>query len=327
MTSRIVKTQAELDQAIADKVDLIEIHSPQGVWLTINDLGSSRAVLRESSRAELWGSSRAVLRESSRAVLRESSRAELWGSSRAELWGSSRAELWGSSRAVLRESSRAELWGSSRAELWESSSAVLRESSSAVLRGSSSAVLWGSSRAELRESSSAVLRESSSAHVYAKSKVKASPLCAVFLHESTVDVSGGVVIDHSGIGDMDGPAWCEYHGVKVSRGIATVYKAVNDQWTTSRGIDYSPGSKPSCDDFRADNTCGGGLHFGPTPSHAKAYFNSATKFVAVGVKVSELQPIHKDGDVAKCKVPRVVRAAVEVDIDGNVIERSSKVTA
>lgn len=184
MTSRIVKTQAELDQAIADKIDLIEIHSPQGVWLTIKDLGSSRA----------------------------------------ELWGSSRAEL----------------------------------------------------------------RGSSSAHAYAKSKVKASPLCAVFLHESTVDISGGVVIDHSSIGDMDGSAWCEYHGVKVSRGIATVYKAVNDQWTTSRGFDYSPGSKPSCDDFRADNACGGGLHFGPTPLHAKAYFKNATKFVAVGVKVSEL---------------------------------------
>ena len=303
MTSRIVKTQAELDQAIADKIDLIEIHSPQGVWLTIKDLGSSRAVLRESSRAELWGSSRAVLRESSSAVL----------------WGSSRAELWESSSAVLRESSRA--------VLWESSSAVLRESSSAVLWGSSRAVLWGSSRAVLWESSSAVLWESSSAHAYAKSKVKASPLCAVFMHESTVDISGGVVIDHSSIGDMDGPAWCEYYGVKISRGIATVYKAVNDQWTTSRGFDYSPGSKPSCDDFRADNTCGGGLHFGPTPSHAKAYFSDATKFVAVGVKVSELQPIHIDGDVAKCKAPRVVRAAVEVDIDGNVVGQSSKEAA
>src|SRR6185312_13480935 len=89
MSTRTVTSQAELDQAIADKVDLISINSPAGVWLTIRDLGSSSA--------ELWGSSSA----------------ELWGSSSAELWGSSSAELWGSSSAVLRGSSRAELWGSS----------------------------------------------------------------------------------------------------------------------------------------------------------------------------------------------------------------------
>ena len=286
MTERIVTSQAELDQAIADKVDLIKVDSPAGVWLKISGLGSSRAVLRGSSSAVLWGSSSAVLWGSSRAVLRGSSSAVLWGSSRAELWESSRAVLWGSSRAVL--------WGSS------------------------SAVLWGSSSAELRESSSAELWESSSAHAYAKSKVTAAPLCAVFLHESTVDVSGGVILDHSNIKDMDTRAWCDYYGVKVSRGIATVYKAVNDQWTTSRGVDYSPGAKPSCTDFRDTDECGGGLHFGPTPRHARVYFDSATKFVAAGIKLSELRPI--TGDMAKCKAPRVVSACVEVDIDGKPVE-------
>jgi len=203
------------------------------------------------------------------------------------------------------------LWGLSSAELWLSSSAGL----------------WGLSSAGLRGACSAVLRGSSSAHAYDKSNVKGSPLTAVFLHSATAVISGGVILDHSNLANMDGASWCKYYGVKVSRGIATVYKAVNDKWTTSRGFDYSPGAKPSCNDFRADNSCGGGLHFGPTPSHAKAYFSSATKFVAVGVKVSELQPIHQDGEVAKCKAPRVVRAAVEVDIYGKVIAPSSKEAA
>ena len=237
MATRTVTNQAELDKAIADKVDLISINSPAGIWLSITDLKSSRAVLRGSSRAVLW----------------ESSRAELWESSRAELWGSSRAVLW----------------------------------------------------------------ESSSAHAYRNAKVTAAPLCAVFLHDSTVDVSGGVVLDHTGVKDMDGPAWCAYHGVKVSRGIATLYKAVNDKWTTDRNTDYSPGSKPSCDDFSDIDCCGGGLHFGPTPRHARTYFTSATKFLAVGVRVSELRPI--TGDTAKAKAPRVVRACVEVDIDGKEV--------
>jgi len=325
MSTRTVTNQAELDQAIRDKVDLIRIHSDPAVYIVISELGSSRAELRESSRAVLWGSSRAELRESSRA--------ELWGSSRAVLRESSRAVLRESSRAVLRESSRAVLWESSSAALWESSSAELRESSRAVLRGSSSAELRESSRAVLRGSSRAVLWESSSAELWESSSakaseastvsafggsVRASPLVAVHLHSATVDVKGGVIIDHTHVADMDGAAWCVYHGVEVKRGIATLYKAVNDRWTTDRGTDYSPGSKPSCDDFKDTDACGGGLHFGPSPSCARVYFESATKYVAVGVKVSEMRPIN--GGYPKCKAPRVVRACREVDIHGKPVE-------
>ena len=123
-----------------------------------------------------------------------------------------------------------------------------------------------------------------------------------------------MILDHSKVASFDAAEWCAYHGVEVKRGIATVYKAVNDAWTTGRGVDYSPGSLPKCDDFQDTDECGGGLHFGPTPAHAQFYFPGATKFLAVGVKVSELRPIN--GDTAKCKAPRVVRKCVEVDING-----------
>jgi hypothetical protein len=138
------------------------------------------------------------------------------------------------------------------------------------------------------------------------------------LHHSTVNVQGGVILDHTRIDEMDGAAWCEYHGVEVKRGIATLYKAVNEEWTTDRGTDYSPGSKPSCDDWDPAPVCGGGLHFGPTPVHALAYHSGATKFVAVGVRVSDLVQI--PGSTAKAKAPRVVRACVEVDINGKPVE-------
>ena len=125
------------------------------------------------------------------------------------------------------------------------------------------------------------------------------------------------MLDHTKDADMTAVEWCAYHGVKVSRGIATVFKAVNDKWTTSRGFDYSPGSKPVSPNWSDMDDCGGGLHFGPTPVHAMAYFREATKFVAVGVKLSELRPI--TGDTAKCKAPKVVRACVEVNLDGEAI--------
>jgi len=125
-----------------------------------------------------------------------------------------------------------------------------------------------------------------------------------------------VVIDHTDTDTSDPKTWCGYHGVEVIDGVATLYKAVNDQWTTSRGVDYSPGSTPSCDDWQDTDSCGGGLHFGPTPTHALAYHPEATRFVAVGVNLSELRPI--SGGTAKAKAKRVVRACVEVDESGRV---------
>jgi hypothetical protein len=155
---------------------------------------------------------------------------------------------------------------------------------------------------------------------YDSSTVRAGSYTAVHLHSVNVNLAGGVVIDHTHLKLDDAKSWCDYYGVEVKRGIATLYKAVDDAWTTSRGVDYSPGSKPSCDDWANSPTCGGGLHFGPTPSHALAYNRAATKFVAVGVRVADLRPI--PGGIARAKAPRVVRACVQVDEVGREVKAS-----
>jgi hypothetical protein len=183
--------------------------------------------------------------------------------------------------------------------------------------GSSTVTAYDSSTVTACGSSTVRACGSSTVTAYDSSTVTAAALVAVHLHSARVSLKGGVVLDHTKVNDFDGAQWCEYHGVEVKRGIATVYKAVNDQWTTDRGTDYSPGSKPSCDDFTDEDCCGGGLHFGPTPAHALAYLDSATKFLACGVRVSEIRPI--TGGTAKCKVPRVVRACVQVDINGKAV--------
>ena len=79
-----VRTQAELDKALADKAETIYIRSGAGVWLNIIDSGSSRV--------EAWGSSSVVARGSSRVVARGSSSVEARGSSSVEARGSSRVE-------------------------------------------------------------------------------------------------------------------------------------------------------------------------------------------------------------------------------------------
>ncbi len=149
------------------------------------------------------------------------------------------------------------------------------------------------------------------------STVTAHTGVAVHLHSVTVNLTGGVILDHTRDDKFDAKEWCAYHGVKVSRGVATLYKAVNDEWTTKYGTDYSPGSLPSCDDWNNQPVCGGGLHFCPTPIHALAYHEGATQFVAVGVRLSELVQI--PGETAKAKAPRVVCACVQVNIDGEAM--------
>ena len=68
-----VRTQAELDKALAAKESTIYIESDEGVWLRVTDSGSSRVVA--------WGSSRVEARDSSSVVARGSSSVDAWGSS------------------------------------------------------------------------------------------------------------------------------------------------------------------------------------------------------------------------------------------------------
>src|SRR3990167_5874861 len=138
----------------------------------------------------------------------------LKGTENAVLWGSSHAELRESSHAVLRGSSHAVLRGSSHAVLRDSSHAVLRGSNHAVLRGSSHAVLWDSSHAELRESSHAV----------------GSKYSSITLHGQTVHAKGGMQIKIPEI--LTAKEWCDYYGVEVKKGIATLFKAVDDDYST-----------------------------------------------------------------------------------------------
>jgi hypothetical protein len=270
MSERIVKTQAELDAALADKVDYIRIESARGVWLRVGATDNSSVVAWGNSSVVAWGNSSVVARDNSSVEARDNSSVVAWDNSSVVAWGNSSVVAWGNSSVVA----------------WDNSSVEAREASCIRVKGGKS--------------------------------ITATPAVAVHLFDATATVKGGTVIDVSKA-FTDPAEWCRHHGVEVSRaGIATVYKAVNDQWTTGQGFDYSPGAKPTAPDWRDNNACGGGLHFGPTPRHAKDYHRSATRFVAVGVRVSDLRPI--PGGTAKAKAPRVVRACVEVDIDGKPVK-------
>jgi hypothetical protein len=145
-------------------------------------------------------------------------------------------------------------------------------------RNSSHVVAWDSSHVEARDSS----------HVEAGPYV---PVTKQRGHDGKL--KGGVLIK---IPRIKTPAeWCAFHGVKVARGVATLYKAVDDQYLSSRGFAYTPGSVPVAPDWDGGKAeCGGGLHFCADPLTAKYRFmTNATKFLACPVRLKDIA-VHAD---------------------------------
>ena len=234
---------------------------------------------------------------SSTVTARDSSTVRACDSSTVTAYDSSTVRACDSSKVTARDSSTVTAYGSSTVTAYDSSTVRACDSSTVTAYGSSTVTAYGSSTVTAYDSST----------VTAKARV------AVHLHSGHAHIDGGVLIDHTAE-PGDAAMWCAYHAVRVTHGIATLYKAVDDAWTTSRGFDYSPGATPSAPDWSPAPACGGGLHFSPSPIEALAYKPDATRFVAVGVALDTLVPIL--GGTPKAKAPAVVVACREVDMDG-----------
>jgi hypothetical protein len=168
-----------------------------------------------------------------------------------------------------------------------------------------------------------VARDSSRVEAWDSSRVEASKYVAVHLWSQRVTINGdGHIIDCTAIDFNDPAEWCAYHGVTVEDGIAYVYKAVTREWTTDRGVDYSPGSTPEAPDWDASwRDCGRGLHFCDHPLRSLGFLGcpaDEARFVKCGVRLDEIVTL---GD--KVKARRVVIGCVEVDRFGDVVEAVS----
>lgn len=100
-------------------------------------------------------------------------------------------------------------------------------------------------------------------------------------------------------------AWLIRHGVEIKRGYAVLYKAVGPDLASRPGFIYAPGASVEAPDWKADQQCGGGLHFCWSPAEAAKYRSNdeRTRYLACKVKVSEISVI--DGGKVKasrCKV-------------------------
>lgn len=154
-----------------------------------------------------------------------------------------------------------------------------------------------------------------------------SDAVSVLVHGARAEVRGGRV---TRVDISTQELWCEYYGVDVADGVATLFKAVDSDYSTSRArprnIFYRPGETPSAPDWDGGAAeCGGGLHFSPTPAMALEFNSGAKRFVACPVRLADIA-VHPDGEYPQKVKARGCCAPVwEVDRRGARIVEPSEV--
>ena len=208
--------------------------------------------------------------------------------------------------------------GSSTVRASGSSTVRAYDSSTVRATGSSTVTAYDSSTVRAYGSSTVTATGSSTVRAYDSSTVTASPYVAIHRFGTSAKVRGGVLMQVPRITD---PAiWCEFYGLIPKRGLVTLFKAVTEDYHSSYGFDYTPGTKPEAPDFDpAPRDCGKGLHGCVAPVIALSYMPDAKRFVAIPVRVSDMGMPDPDGDTRKIRFRRAAKPVYEVDIDGNPV--------
>ncbi|QAY70032.1 hypothetical protein ET471_08280 [Xylanimonas protaetiae] len=139
---------------------------------------------------------------------------------------------------------------------------------------------------------------------------------AVHLHSARVTLTGGVVIDVTGLDLTDPQTWVDYTGAEVIDDRVVLYKAVDDELRAGhsyRLTAYPVGEDVTAPDWRDDHGCGYGLHASPHPHQALAHYGDAKRMLRVTVPLADLRPI--PGGTAKAKAA-TVHVLDEVSLDG-----------
>jgi len=278
--SIVVTTQDELDAAAKADADDIIIDSPAGVWLRVG--GDTRiAGVRGASCVGPVGDSATVSGVGGSATVRG-------------VGGSATVSGVGGSATVsdVGDSATVSGVGGSATVSDVGDSATVRD-----VGGSATVHLYGSATAQHIGS-----------HV------------AVHLHSGAVKVTGGVIIDHTGVSDFEGAQWAAYHALADADGHAVVYKAVSPELEAGQShrlTAYPIGETVAAPDWDPRKACGNGLHFSPTPRQALRYYqgpdSTKARYLACRVVLDTLVPLDD-----KCKAPSC-EVLHEVTIDGEAV--------
>ena len=190
-----------------------------------------------------------------------------------------------------------------RVEARENSSVVARENSSVEAWGNSSVEAWGNVFVRL----------------FSALSVKASLHVSIMVHGKAKTLTGGKRTQANV--PKTSKQWCAHYGVEVKKGVATLYKALNEGFVSPHGIAYAPGTIPKAPDWDGgEKECGGGLHFSPHPQMAAAFNTGAKLFVACPVALKDIV-VHPEGQYPeKIKASKCCGPVWQVDRKGKKIE-------
>lgn len=156
--------------------------------------------------------------------------------------------------------------------------------------------------------------DSTTVHSVGVGTVHAGSHVAIHRRTTHGTVHGGTIIDHTNLGLNNPQTWADYTGAHVQDGEVVLYKAVDDTLTAGHSwtpTTYSIGQTVTCEDWRDDNICGGGLHASPHPHQALSYYSNAERMVRVAAPLDSIRPIGTD----KAKAP-MFRVLDEVTLTG-----------
>jgi len=213
------------------------------------------------------------------------------------------------------DSATVRAYDSATVRAYDSATVTATGSATVTATGSATVTAYGSATVTATGSATVTAYGSATVTAYDSATVTAGDRVAVHKLSKAAKITGGVIIERPDLRDTQG--WLEYHGIPITKsGKVVLFKAVDDNFKSGYGWDYSPGSKPVPEKWIPENSCGDGLHLCPTPFHALRCMNEATRFVACTVAVADIVTITEyDGSSDKCKVAKILKC-VEVDIEG-----------
>ena len=242
-------------------------------------------------------------------------------------WFTVRSGRFASGSASVRayDSASVRAYDSASVMAYGSASVMAYDSVPVMASGSASVMAYGSASVRAYDSASVMAYDSASVMAYDSASVEASRMVAVHNHNpdnkyGTVKITGGVVIEVRHAATIE--EWFADNLIEPDNGVVTLFKAVDDDFKSGYGFDYTPGSVPVAPDWDGGvNECGGGLHFCAAPWIAKSQFNrSATRFVACPILVSDIA-FHPGGQLpSKVKAKGCCAPVWECDIDGNPVQ-------
>jgi hypothetical protein len=184
--------------------------------------------------------------------------------------------------------------------------------------GSVSVLAHGSASVEAHDSVSVEAHGSASVLAHDSVSVQAGPCVPVQqFPRYKGKTAGGVVIKIPDLEKATPAEWAAFYALKPAKGKVTVFKAVNADLVSGYGTLYPVGETVTAPDWSDVRECGQGLHFGPTPRHARRYMDTAVRYLACEVDAATIVPLGEKVKAPSCRVLH------EVDVTGEILARTS----